>query len=444
LSGPARARLERIFRRALAAVDAEAAVRRALATDAAGALAIAGRAVPPSARLVVLAAGKASAAMAHAVESMAGDRVAGGLAVTKRGHGRPLARVVVRETSHPVPDARCERAAHELLAAAAGMRADDVALVLLSGGASALVACPLPGLSLEDVAVTTACLLAAGADIHALNTVRKHLVDVAGGRLARAIAARRVDVLAISDVQGDPLDVIASGPCAPDPTRFADALAVLARQGLRDAVPARVVAHLEAGARGEREESVKPGDPVFARVGATIVARLEDALAAAESAARDEGLRPLRVGAPLAGEARDAGARLAALARRHAGDAPLCLIAGGETTVTVRGGGRGGRSQELALAAALAWDGAPGVALLAAGTDGTDGPTDAAGAFADGGTIARAAARGADAAAALAANDAYAFFDREGGLLRTGPTGTNVGDLVLLAVDPWPRPSGSV
>jgi glycerate-2-kinase len=437
LSDARRARLERIFRRAVAAVHAGEAVARVLERDGAS-LSIAGRAVPDAARLLVLAAGKAACEMAAAVEAACGDRVASGIAVTKEGHGRALARIAVRESAHPVPDARSEAAARELLARAAAGAPDDVALVLLSGGASALLACPLDGLALGDVAATTSLLLASGADIRALNTVRKHLVDVAGGRLARAIAARRVEVLVVSDVLGDPPDVIASGPCAPDPTRYEDALAVLDRFDLRARAPAQIVAHLEAGARGEREESAKPGDPAFARIRTTIVAGLAHALDAAEQAARDEGLRPLRWTEPLAGEARDAARRMIGAARAAQGDRPLCLVAGGETTVTVRGRGRGGRSQELALAAAIELDGDPTIALLAAGTDGSDGPTDAAGAYADGGTMTRGAARGSDARTALADNDAYGFFTREGGVLRTGPTGTNVTDVLLVEIGRGP------
>jgi len=432
----ARARLTAIFRAALAAVDAETAVRRALHRDGAQ-LAIAGRAVAPNARLIVLAAGKAAAAMAAGVEAVAADRVAAGLAVTKDGHGRALSRIAVRESSHPVPDARCEAAARELLAMASSTEPDDVLLVLLSGGASSLLACPQSGITLDEVATTTAALLAAGADIRELNTVRKHLVEVAGGRLARAAAARCIEVLILSDVLGDPLDVIASGPCTPDPSTFTDALAVLAARALRERIPPRVLAHLEAGARGERLESPKPGDPGFARVHATIVASLGDALRAAGAAARELQMHTIAVSAMLHGEARVAGRRLAALARSLApATLPTCLLAGGETTVTVRGGGAGGRSQELALAAAIELAGCDDVVLLAAGTDGSDGPTDAAGAFADGGSVARAASRGVDAARALADNDAYAFFAQEGGLLRTGPTGTNVMDLVLIEVQP--------
>ena len=430
----ARARLTAIFRAALAAADAETAVRHALHRDGAQ-LVIAGRAVAPHARLVVLAAGKAAAAMAAGVEAVAADRVAAGLAVTKDGHGRALSRVAVRESSHPVPDARCEAAAREVLAMASSSAPDDVLLVLLSGGASSLLACPQPGITLDEVAATTAALLAAGADIRELNTVRKHLVEVAGGRLARAAAARRIEVLILSDVLGDPLDVIASGPCTPDPSTFADAVAVLEARALRERVPPRVFAHLEAGVRGEREESPKPGEPGFARVHATIVASLGDALRAAAAAARAQQLQPITVSARLQGEARVAGRRLAALARSLApARLPVCLLAGGETTVTVRGGGAGGRSQELALAAAIELAGCEDAVVLAAGTDGSDGPTDAAGAFADGGSVARGASRGVDAARALADNDAYAFFAAEGGLLRTGPTGTNVMDLVLIEV----------
>ncbi len=430
----ARTRLTAIFGAALAAVDAGAAVRRVLHRDGAQ-LAVAGRALAPNARLVVLAAGKAAAAMAGAVEAVAADQIVAGLAVTKDGHGRALARIAVRESSHPVPDARCEAAAREVLEMAAATRPDDVLVVLLSGGASSLLACPQPGLTLEEIAATTAALLAAGAEIRELNTVRKHLVEVSGGRLARAACSRRIEVLVVSDVLGDPLDVIGSGPCTPDPSTFADALAVLAAHALRDRIPSRVLAHLEAGARGERDESPKPGDPRFARVRTTLVASLGDALQAAEAAAREHGMRPFAVSAHLRGEARDAGRRLAALARALApADVPTCLLVGGETTVTVRGAGRGGRSQELALAAAIEIAGCDDLALLAAGTDGSDGPTDAAGAFADGATVARAASLGIDAARALGDNDAYGFFAQEGGLFRTGPTGTNVMDLVLIEV----------
>jgi hydroxypyruvate reductase len=289
---------------------------------------------------------------------------------------------------------------------------------------------------LSDLARTTRALLACGADIQQLNCVRKHLSDFAGGRLARAAGAGRVEVLVVSDVPGDALDTIGSGPCAPDPTTFADALEVIDRGGIRKRVPASVLAHLAAGASGALAETPKPDDPVFERVQHTIVARNKDAREAAEAEARCHGLEPVALGECLAGEAREQALRLVERARDLGHGGARCLVAGGETTVTLRGGGRGGRNQELALAAALALARHPDaqITLLAAGTDGSDGPTDAAGACVDPGSVARGAARGVDARAALEANDSYTFFEREGGLVVTGPTGTNVMDLVLAEV----------
>jgi glycerate 2-kinase len=443
-AGAARADLEGLLRAALAAVHGERLVREAVRREPDGALAIAGRRLPAGVRLVVAAAGKAAAEMAAGLEAAAGDRVARGWLVTRDGHADaaiaagalPPARWTVREAGHPVPDARSEAAARELLAFAAEARADEVLVVLLSGGASALLACPLPGLSLPDLAAVTRALLASGAAIDEVNAVRKHLADVAGGRLACATRAGRIELLAISDVPGDRFDVIGSGPCTPDPSTFADALAVLARSSLDASFPPAARAALEAGARGERPESPKPGDPAFARVHATRLAGNDTALAAAAAAARQQGLAVLSLPGALRGEARQAGRRLAALARALRPRTPTVLLAGGETTVTLRGDGRGGRSQELALAAALALAGCENVTLLAAGTDGSDGPTDAAGACVDGATVARGAARGLDAQAALARHDSHPYLAAEGGLLRTGPTGTNVMDLVLVRVEP--------
>ena len=437
-SGGVRAQLERVLRASLAAVDAGAAVSRAVAR-AGGGLVICGSPLAENRRLWVLAAGKAAAAMAAAFEALGGDRIAGGLAITKDGHGLPLKRIALREAGHPIPDARSEAAAREALALVEGAGHDDPLVVLLSGGASSLLACPAPGLSLADVAATTSLLLSAGAGIEELNAVRKHLSAVGGGRLGRCAPSSQIEVLAISDVPGDRIDVIGSGPFAPDPSTFADALDALDRRGVRGRVPVRVAAHLEAGARGEAEETPKPGDAGLARVRTTLLATNATAMAAAAAAAARLGMHPVLVSGSLQGEARDAGRRLAALAAAippTAGDAtPVCLIAGGETVVTVRGRGRGGRNQELALAAARVLAGRRGIAILAAGTDGSDGPTDAAGAFADGGTLERARARRLDAGAALAENDSYSFFAAEGGLLVTGPTHTNVMDLVLLHVD---------
>ncbi len=424
-----------IFRCALAAVDSADLVRSSLRRER-DALEVGGARIGPGERLVVLAVGKAAAAMAAAVEEVAGDRVARGLAVTKDGHGVPLRRIGLRFAAHPVPDTRCEAAAREAVALVEGAAPADLLLVLLSGGASSLLACPAPGLELADLAAATSVLLAMGADIEEANAVRKHLSAVSGGRLARRARSRRIEVLALSDVPGDRLDVIGSGPFAPDPTTYADAIAALRRRGAFDALPERVRAHLLAGGRGQREETPKPGDPDLARVRHSVLATNATAVDAALAAAERSGLRAARLDGLLRGEAREVASTLVARAHAARGRAPVCLVAGGETTVTVRGPGRGGRCQELALAAAIALDGPVPTALLAAGTDGSDGPTDAAGAYADEGTLARARRKGLDAAAALDRNDSHAFFRAEGGSFDTGPTRTNVMDLALLRVDP--------
>jgi glycerate-2-kinase len=425
--------LESIFGAALAAVDSGTLVRRAIDGQGEG-LRIAGASLEAGARLSVLAVGKAAAAMAAAFEERVADRLRAGLVVIPDGHGVPLARMVLRESAHPVPDERSEAAGREALAWVAAVPEEDVLIVLLSGGASSLVTTPLPGLELDDLAATTAALLAGGADIEAMNAVRKHTNALAGGRLALAARARRIQVLAISDVPGDRIDVIGSGPCAPDPSRYADALAAIARFDCARRTPERILTHLEAGARGEREETPKPWDPRLAHVATHLLGTNAMALDAACQRAAGEGLIPVRGGSVLRGEARRVGAQIAALADALSPGAPRCLVFGGETSVTVRGGGRGGRSQELALAAAIALEGRKRVTLLAAGSDGRDGPTDAAGAVVDGRTIARARSKGLDARAALAENDSYSFFSVEGGLIRTGPTRTNVMDLVLLQV----------
>jgi glycerate-2-kinase len=275
-------------------------------------------------------------------------------------------------------------------------------------------------------------LLAAGAEIEELNGVRKHLGALAGGRLARRAACARIHLLVVSDVPGDRLDLIGSGPFSPDPSRYPDALAAIDRLGVRERLPPRVLAHLIAGAEGRLEETPKPGAPELARVRAHLLASNRMARAAALESARSLGARGVELGEVLRGEAAIAGRQLAGLARALRPRGPLFLVAGGETAVTVRGPGRGGRSQELALAAALELEGETRATLLAAGTDGSDGPTAAAGAFADGATLARARRLGLDARAALARNDSGAFFEAEGGLFTTGPTLTNVMDLALL------------
>ncbi|HKA15858.1 MAG TPA: DUF4147 domain-containing protein [Myxococcota bacterium] len=429
----ARAELEAVYRAALAAVAPERALAGALSADGAR-VAIAGRALPDGARVFVLAVGKAGAALAAAAESTLGARIAAGFALVSDGGERALARCELRVGAHPIPDERGAAATREVLAFAARPGPADVLLVLLSGGASSLLCAPAPGLELADVAEAVRVLLAAGASIEELNAVRKHLAAATGGRLARAARAGRIEVLAISDVVGDRLDVIASGPFAPDPTCYADALAVLGRRDPGRRIPANVRAHLEAGARGEREETPGADDPAFARARHTLIASNATAVFAARDAAAARGWRAVALPGALRGEARRAARRLVALADASAADRPLCLVAGGETVVTVCGNGRGGRSQELALAAALGIAGRRDIAVLAAGTDGADGPTDAAGAFANGDTVARGRRAGIDAVAALAGNDSHGFFCREGGVIRTGVTGTNVADLALVRV----------
>jgi glycerate-2-kinase len=441
-SGASRALLRECFAAGLRAVDARAAVLRAVHGEG-NSLRIgdmpARFAVDPRGAHV-LAAGKAAIAMARAWHECAGAPRMGLAIAREPGRLPPPWRVLVG--GHPLPTEASEVAGRAALGFAATVPADAELVVLLSGGASALMSAPLPGLTLGDLREATELLLRSGAEIDELNCVRKHLVAVSGGRLAEATTARVTVVLVVSDVIDDDLGTIGSGPCAADPTTFEDAIASLQRRDVWDRVPAAVRAHLERGAAGEIPETPKAGSKRFARVRHHVAANNRAALAAI--AARASALSDLLVASvpePIRGEAREVGGEVVrrALAERgpQVGAGKRMLwIAGGESTVTVRGGGRGGRCQELALAAALALEGARGVTLLAAGTDGSDGPTDAAGAFADGETVARGRAAGVDAKDALARNDAYGFFTREGGLFKTGPTGTNALDIVLVLVEP--------
>ncbi len=429
---------------ALEAVDPAAAVRAALAHDPdAGTLTIGDTVLRLAAydRLFVLGAGKAGAAMARAAEQMLGDLPIwrGGLVVVKDPPPPPLpATIELVEAGHPLPDARGVTAARRIAALARAAGPTDLVLLLLSGGGSALLADPAGGLSLGDVSTVTDRLLRAGATIGELNTVRKHLAALKGGQLAARVAPATLVALILSDVIGNPLDVIASGPTVPDPSTFADAWAILEQHGLLGALPESARAHLAAGVAGEIPETPKPGDPVFARVVTRVIADNRTAARAALAAAADLGLHPLLLTTFLEGEAREVGQVLAALAKemrvsRQPVAPPACLVLGGETTVTVRGAGQGGRNQELALGAAQAlagWGARLVVATLA--TDGGDGSGDAAGAFADGTTVARARARGLDPATALAANDSFHFWQALGDGIVTGPTGTNVNDLAFV------------
>src|SRR3984957_20358606 len=404
--------------------------------DAALAAADPSRTIPPpmpaavSGRTVGVGAGKASAAMARAFEGLRPGPLEG-LVVTRHGHAVPCERIEIVEASHPVPDAAGQQAARRILDLAGGLGADDQLVFLVSGGGSALLALPAPGLTLEDKQAVTRALLRSGATISEINTVRKHLSAIKGGRLAAAAAPARVVTLAISDVPGDDPAVIASGPTVPDPSSFADARAVLPKYRITE--PASVIAHLAVA----DEETPKPGDAIFANARYTLIASPLQALAAAADAAQEAGVTPIVLSDRIEGEARDVGLMHAAIALQlrdglRVGAAPVVLpavlLSGGETTVTVRGQGRGGRNSEFLLSLAAALDGAPGIAAIACDTDGIDGTEDNAGAILLPDTIARAAANGIAIKAALSDNDAYGFFQALGDLILTGPTLTNVND----------------
>jgi glycerate 2-kinase len=388
-------------------------------------------------RVIIVGAGKASARMAVAIEEILGDLISGGLINVKYGHGEPLRKITVWEAGHPVPDQSGIEGARRLLALVKDANERDLVICLISGGGSSLLPQPTSGIDLLSKQETTRALLESGATIHQVNAVRKHISDIKGGRLAQAAAPARVVSLLLSDVIGDDLDVIASGPTVPDTTTFATALDVLARYDLTGRVPANVLSHLQAGARGENSETPKPGDVVFQNVVNLIIANNAGAINAAAEKAHSLGYKPLVLSSFVQGEAREVARVMAAIAREIAVTGrpiarPACVIAGGETTVTLKGTGTGGRNQELALQASLDIENIDNILILAAGTDGTDGPTDAAGAIASGKTLAVARELGLSARDYLANNDSYHFFEAIGDLVVTGPTGTNVMDIILI------------
>lgn len=422
----------RIIEASLAAVAPAACVRRVLRLEGES-LWVGNKVYHLRRRILVVGMGKAAAWMAAAVEGILGERVAGGLVVTADGYRVPTRRVDVVEAGHPIPDERGLAAARRTVALVDDARHEDLVIVLVSGGGSALLPLPADGLSLDDLAQVNGLLLRSGAAIHEMNAVRKHLSQVKGGQLARWAAPAQVLSLILSDVPGDALDVIASGPTVPDPTTFSDAERVLRDYGLWDKVPLSVRRHIAAGARGHLPETPKAGDPLFARVENVLVGTGTMAADAAVKEGRMLGYQSVILTASMAGEAREVGKAMAGLACQGArAGSPVLYVAAGETTVTVRGDGKGGRNQELALAAAVGIAGVPGVVVCALGTDGRDGPTDAAGAMVDGGTIARMRAYGFDPETVLRNNDAYPALAAAGDLLVTGPTGTNVGDLCLV------------
>jgi len=375
--------------------------------------------------IYVVGAGKACAPMARAVEKLLGKRITASCVVVKDGHTLPLRRVKLRESAHPVPDERGVEAAKEIAELARRAGAEDLVICLISGGASALMPLPVEGFTLQEKQGLTRQMLAAGANIHEMNCVRKHLSGIKGGQLARAAAPAQVLTLILSDVIGDDLSTIGSGPTAPDPTTWTDVDAILNRFQLT--LPRPV----------PREETPKPGDPIFARVRNVIIGSNALSVDAAAAKAKELGYRPLVLSTTIEGETRDVArmhvqiAKEAQRARRPVAP-PACILSGGETTVTIRGKGMGGRNQEFALTAAMELADQPGILTLSAGTDGTDGPTDAAGGLADAGTVGRAAAKGRIARTDLENNDSYAFLEAAGDLLKTGPTRTNVMDIRIL------------
>ena len=438
----------KIFREAVKAVDPEKIVSEHLSLKG-EVLRVGKKKYPLSAveRIFVVGTGKASAPMAANLERILSHRIAGGWVNVKYGHGRNLKRIHIHEAGHPLPDAQGLEGSRKIVRMFEGLTPKDLVIFLISGGGSALLPLPVPGVTLEEKQRVTQLLLRCGATIQEINTLRKHLSQVKGGGLAgRAYPATLISLI-LSDVIGDPLEVIASGPTVPDPSTFADCARILEKFDLWKDIPAAVAEHLHEGLKGNREETLKEGAPVFARVQNVIVGNNLLAMKAARRKARALGYRTLTLSSLIEGETREVAKVHAAIAKEVVLSAnplppPACILSGGETTVTLRGQGKGGRNQEFSLAGALEIAGWKDLVLFSAGTDGTDGPTDAAGAFADGETVRRGREKGMDAQAFLNENDSYSFFEKLGDLLITGPTGTNVMDLRILLITSATRGGG--
>jgi len=429
-----------IFLAGVAAVDPGQAVRSHLKLE--GDMLQAGThriSLSPDTRVFVVGAGKAAAPMAAAVEEVFGNRIHRGLVVVKYGHMTPVERIEILEGAHPVPDEAGLEGARRVADLLDDAGEGDLVICLISGGGSALIPFPEPPVTLRDKQVTTDLLLKSGAEIGEINCVRKHLSRLKGGGLARSAFPARVLTLILSDVVADPLDVIASGPTVGDPTTFGDAFAILDRYDLTERVPAAVLARIKQGVEGKYPDTPKPGAPELKDIINILVGTNAIAVKAATKRAEELGYNTTVLSTIITGETRDAAENHAAVARKIVEQdlpaaRPACVISGGETTVTIKGGGKGGRNQEFALASAIGIEGLPGTVILSGGTDGTDGPTDAAGATADGTTVSRAREAGLDPTAFLANNDSYHFFKKLDDLLITGPTLTNVMDLRIILV----------
>lgn len=402
-------------------------------------------------RVLVVGAGKAGAPMAKATANLLEDKLSKGIVIVKEGYDTPGSEklvvdeesgkehpgIFIAEAGHPLPDQRGVAATRQIIELLESTQPDDLVLCLISGGGSALMPAPVQGVSLEDLQVLTSELLGCGATVNEINSLRKHLDQVKGGRLAQLASPAKLAALILSDVVGNPLDVIASGPTVPDSTSFQDAYEVLERYALVDRLPDAIKHHLRRGLQGEIPDTPKPGDPIFERVQNVIIGSNFLAAQAAVKEAKENGFNPLLLTTYLQGEARQAGEFLACIARQIADTGqpiarPACLVAGGETTVTIHGEGSGGRNQELALGAVTSLSGLNDILLATLASDGGDGPTDAAGAVVTGDTLKRAMAAGLDPADYLARNDSYRFFEQLGDLLKTGPTQTNVNDLTFV------------
>ena len=429
-----------LVRTALAAVDPAAAVQRHVRREGEQ-LDVAGHQFDLSRynRIFVVGGGKAGAPMARAIEGLLGDRITAGLVNVKYGYTESTRLLEINQAGHPIPDERGVAGARRMFELVQSATDEDLVICLISGGGSALMSLPPAGITLNDKRRLTDALLRSGATINELNTVRKHLSELKGGQLARAAWPASVITLILSDVVGSPLDVIASGPTVPDSTTFHDAWDVIERHGLVDDLPPSIANRLKAGLDGTIADTPKVGDAIFARCTNVVIGSNEIAAQAVLDRARAIGLNTLLLSTFVQGEAREVAQVFAAIVREinRSGQPiprPACVVAGGETTVTVRGHGLGGRNQELALAASPAIEGVPGAMIVALGTDGTDGPTDAAGAIADATTVSRARALGLDPQRSLADNDSYHYFQRLGDLIVTGPTNTNVNDLTIILV----------
>jgi len=433
--------LEDIFRAGLKAVDPERAVQKYVRLQG-NQLFVGDRSyiLDSYKRIFLVGAGKGTAPMAKALEDILGERLTNGLIIVKYGHGIPLEKTRILEADHPIPDDAGLRATKELLKQAQECTKEDLIMCAFSGGGSALLPAPSSPITLDQKQATTRLLLECGATINEINAIRKHLSCSKGGWLAKEAYPATVISLLLSDVIGDRLDVIASGPTVPDESTYSDCIKIIDRYKLSDRLPKSVAEYFKKGAAGSLPETPKAGDPVFSKVQNLIVGNNRESLLAAKERALSLGYNTIVLSSQIEGEAREVAQVFAAIGKEISQanlpiSPPACVIAGGETTVTIQGRGKGGRNQELALACAIAIDGWGGISLLSAGTDGTDGPTNAAGAIVNGTTCKRARQTNLDPRDFLLANDSYTFFESLGDLLKTGPTRTNVMDIICMLVD---------